>query len=511
MKSIMRLYDNCRNAVRISYFGFFLIAIGYLIQNESVNIFYTFTNSTLLIIAKGSYELGKIIILNLPLIFMVNLVCKRANSGFPIILALIGYCAFLITISLFAASTYDSYVYNTAMGGLIKSTLSGNPYETGLIGSFIVAMITRFSYIASRNKNKYTILGFLNKDSVAIIYNLILSALAGLIIAYLFPIAFGFLGKLISYISGNLADARRIALYGFADRVLSILGLGQLIRYPFWYTSLGGSYSSILTGQVVVGDINIWNYIQDAASTYSGAGRFITPYYVINMFVVPGIYLGMYFSMSDKKEKTYHLIPMIAIIGMSVVCGNPLPVELSLLFTAPLLLVIYLVVVSAVFLVMSYFNIYLGFPNVSNEIIAAMPGSFPDYIINLRNINLTDAVTKIFFVGIVFLVVMFLLTLLYYRFLAYDVLQTGKKEEYAVEIIDAVGGIQNISRVSNGLLKVNVELYDLEIVSASKVQKIRARRVTETKEGISIELGVSSEIIARNLSRQIKKQKKEKK
>lgn len=501
----MRFYDNTRNALRITFLAFLLVAFGYIIQNENVNIFYTFSNPVLLVIAEGSLRLGKTIIMNLPIIFMVNLVCKKANSGFPIILALISYFTFMVTMSLFASQTLPSYVYNTALGSAFEIAGVSKPYETGLIGAILVSLVTKFAYVTSRQKNRRSLLSFLNNDSAAIIYALLGSIVFGLLIAYLFPIGFELLQKAITYIGANLADSRRLALYGLFDRVLSILGLNKLIRYPFWYTSVGGSYQSILTGEIVVGDVNIWNYIQDASSTYVGAGRFITPYYIINIFIVPAIYLGMYFSMFDNKEKAMHLFPLIIMIALSILCGNPLPIELTLLVTAPLLLVVYLGISSILFWYLSSTGIFLGFSNSLGDIVTAMPGSFPDYIINIRNIKLSESVSSIFVIGLVVAAIMFAVTMIYYNFLAYDIARTGKIEETGNEIIDAVGGLDNIVTATNSVLRISIQLYDLELSSTNRIQKLKARRIVETKDGISMDIGASSCIVARYIRRRIKK------
>ncbi|MBR3227448.1 MAG: hypothetical protein IKF68_02765, partial [Erysipelotrichaceae bacterium] len=159
MKRIMNIYENCKMPIRIAFFGFILISFGFLIQNENVNIFYTFTNNFLLMFAQGCLMLGKTIIINLPLIFMVYIVCKKANSGVPIALALIGYFAYMITTTLFASQSLSSYAYasNVGINAIVDlSGLSRYPLETGLIGSFIVAYITRYSFIRSRHRTSHS-------------------------------------------------------------------------------------------------------------------------------------------------------------------------------------------------------------------------------------------------------------------------------------------------------------------------------------------------------------------
>jgi len=503
----MNIYDNCKMPIRIAFFGFLLIAFGYLIQNDSVNIFYTFTNSFLLMFAEGCLSLGRTIITNLPLIFMIYLVCKKANSGVPIILSLVGYFAYLITTSLFANQTLLTYAYTNSspINTIVQITnTSRNALETGMIGSFIVAYITRFSFIRSRHRTSHSILGFLNRDSAAIIYNIVFCTLAGMGVSYVFPILYGYLSTLVTYISKDLADPIRIGIYGLLDRTLSILGLGNYIRYPFWYTALGGSFQT-LSGQSIVGDVNIWAYVKDIVTTYSGSGRFITPYYVINIFIIPAIYFGFLTSMSDKQERNHFVFPIIMGSLMSVVCGNPLPIELTLLFTCPMLLLCYLALVTCVFGYLSYAGVYLG-SSISSaySTVTAMPGSFPDLIINLRSTIYFDSFIQICLVGLVAFAIMFIMCFLYFRVFTYGIITITRDDAMINEMVEALGGYDNIENCGSGFLRVNFALFDNEMISIEKLREVGVNKMSETKNGVSIDCGSSSYIIAKKIKKVLK-------
>lgn len=503
----MNIYENCKMPIRIAFFGFVLIAFGFLIRNESVNIFYTFTNTFLLMIADGCLSLGQTIIVNLPLIFMIYLVCKKANSGVPIVLAIVGYFSFLITTSLFVNQTLSTYAYANTSGVnsiLSISGLTRYPLETGMIGSFIVAYITRFSYIRSRHRTSNSLLGFLNKDSAAIVYNIVFCSLAGIIVSFVFPFIYKYLSDLTTYISKDLSDPVRIGIYGVVDRVLSILGLGNFIRYPFWYTALGGSYQT-LAGQSIVGDVNIWAYIKDTVTSFAGCGRFITPYYVINMFIVPALYLGMLFSMSDKQERKHFILPFVFASLLSFVAGNPLPMELMMALTCPLLLVMYLLVVGTVFGYMTSANIFLGSNIVSSaSTITAMPGNFPDFVINLRSVVHFDSLLQILLVGLIAGVVVYLLTYFYFHFLAYNLINPTKDEAVVNETVEVLGGYDNIENVGSGFFRVNFALFDNEIVSIDRLKELGGNKIMETRNGISIDFGSSSYIVSKMIKRVLK-------
>ena len=502
----MNIYESCKTSIRITYVGFILIAIGFFIQNKNVNLFYTFKSAPVLFIAELFLDVGSLIIMNLPLIFMLNITCKKVNSSSPVILCLVGYFTFLITTMLFANQNLGSSAYASGYGINSAFNLSVGtrlPLETGLICSLIVAYATRFAFVFSRNRSSTSLLGFFNKDTAGVIYNVLFCFFAGVIVAYGYPFLYKFLQSAITFISEDLMDPVRIGLYGLLDRTLSILGLSNIIRNPFWYTNAGGSLVNNVTGQSVFGDVNIWATMRNSTSTYMGAGRFITPYYIINMFIIPGYYIGTLLSMSDRNERNHFTIVFILAIILSIVVGNPLPAELLMLFTSPFILATYLGLVAVLFAILVKFNVFLGYETAVSNTAVAMPGSFPDFIINIRNVRLIDTLGKIALIGLVFLIIMIVVVLIYYRVVAYDLVHTGKSNKLINNIVNGVGGRNNIEYVGSGLFRLNIYLKNLEEVNVEEMQNIGAKRVTETRTGIAIEFGTSSYIIARRIRKKI--------
>ena len=510
MKKWNILYENCQLPIRIACIGFVMMAFGFLIQNDSVNIFYTFSNTYLLIIAELCLKCGEVIIRLLPLFFLSSLCAKRANSGVPIAIGLIGYLVFHSVTMIFSTDPYPAQCFTSLFGISfdasslpISTTGIRYPLDTGLFGAFIVGLATRYSYIRSRNRSSYSLFGLLNKDTVAAIYNMVICGLLGFAVACLYPMLYSFLSAGITRIAANLNDPGNMALYGILDRTLSMAGLPNLIRTPFWFGSQGGTYQSI-AGQNIVGDVNIWSYIMEASGTYAGCGRFITPYYAINIFILPAIYLGLFFSITDIAERRRKILFLIGATAVTIAAGNPLPLEYLLLFTSPLLLVVYLLVVAAVFAFMSSRGVYLGFSFSGTDTRVALPGSFPDYIINIRNPQLYDTVMAILAIGLVAALVMFAATVIYYRYLSFDLAKSGKTDTFTESLFNAVGGKENVIAASSSLFRLNLRLKDLEAVDFDKISEIGARRLTETREGISLDLGSSSTYLSRVINQKLK-------
>ena len=506
MKRIMSLYESCKTPIRVTFFGFVLIAFGFLIQNESVNVFYTFRSNIILFIAELCLRIGEIIIMNLPIIFMLNIVCKKANNASPVVMALVGYFTFLVTTMMFAPQNLSQQAYATGYGINSVFKLSSSqrlPLETGMIGSFLVAYATRTAFIFSRHRGTYSLTNIVSREMAGLIYNFIFCFLIGLGVAYVYPIFFTYVQRSINFIGQDLLDPFRIAIYSAEDRVLSILGLGSVIRYPFWYTSAGGSYSNTMTGQSVMGDVNIWTYLKESNATYFGAGRFITPFYVINMFILPGFLIGTVMSMTDRIDRGYMLVEMIGLSIFSIVAGNPLPFELLMLFTSPVLLLMYLILIAIISGTLVNYEAFLGFSSRITNTTIAMPGSFADFIINVRNASLIPSIRIILIVGFISFFAMLGLTILYYRYLAFDFIRSAEGNQLIEDIIAGAGGRDNIDHAGSGFFKLNIYLRDPERISIEKIQQIGVRRVVETRDGLSFEMGTSSSAISRRINRKL--------
>ncbi|MBO7676397.1 MAG: hypothetical protein J6S49_02665, partial [Erysipelotrichaceae bacterium] len=185
------------------------------------------------------------------------------------------------------------------------------------------------------------------------------------------------------------------------------------------------------------------------------------------------------------------------------VAGNPLPSELLMLTSSPFLLLTYLVLVGLVSGTLVNFEAFLGFSSKITNTTIAMPGSFADFIINIRNASLFSTIRIILIVGVIAFIAMFTLTMFYYRFIAFDFTNSGTGKRTVKDLIEAAGGKDNIINAGSGLFCLNIDILDPEKISIEKIQEIGLRRVVETRSGLSFELGTSSYGAARLINREI--------
>lgn len=512
MKRWNALLNTMRFPIKLMLLAFILIEIGSIIQNRNVNIFYTINNnSTILLISNILIKLGEVIAINFPLIIIIRFVSRRAKSGTPILIAIIGYFTFLVFTMFFYTANNSSLISNNAIeysiANFINTTnVSKQPIQTGVIGALIVGLISRYSYLKSRNRSTYSILAFLDKDTVGYIYNIFFCAVAGFVVAKIWPFLILGIDKSIHFIASDTSSFKNMAFYGFLDRLLSTLGLGELIKRPFWYGIAGGSLTTF-SGQNVFGDVAIWSKLIELKESTLGYGKFITPYYIINMFIVPSMMIALYFSNNRKFERRKSIFLVLFLMILSFIYGNPIILELILFFGAPLLYFIYLILTAIIFGVLQYLGVYLGF-NYTGSILIAMPGSFPDFIILLRNAQYSNTLLIIFILGLLSAIIYFSITILYIQFLAFDLFSI-KKRILAVKIVDGVGGVLNIDRVYSSASKLTLVLKDLELADVDKLILLDAPKISQVNEGIIIYYGMASVIIRKQIEKVIKEHQRD--
>ncbi len=499
MKKWTSLFDTMRFPIKILFIGFLLIQIGEFIQNKNVNIFYNITNIYTTTFSDIVITLGRSIVYNFPLITLIRIVSRKEKSGTPILMGVLGYLTFL-TVSIFInQSSINTISFSSILN--VEFYYNGNikyPVNLGLVGVFVVGFITRYSYVKSRRRNPYSIVSFLNKESVGYLYNIVFNAFAAVAIFLLYPYFLKFIDFLVNYIAKDINGFNNLFIYGFFEKILSVLNLGHHLKIPFWYGQYGGSISTF-SGKNILGDVNIWAMLLESNNISPLYGRFITPYYVLNMFIAPAILLFLYTSYTDYKEKRRHLITFLVLMIVSFVYGNALPLEIGLLFLAPLYFVFHVVMYASLFSILNYFSASIGF-SYSGSTLVASPGVFPDYIILLRNNNFYHSIIVILVVGIIYAVIYFIVGKIYLNYLSYDFLIGINKRIVATNIINGVGGYDNILKIHSSPFKLTLTLKDRGLIAENTLLRLNISKITINNDNMIAYCGIASRVIHKQIN-----------
>ena len=508
MRNWHSLYEIFTFPIGILFFACAILGIGNLLTNSAFSAFYTINNEVVILLAEAMMKIGSFLIVNFPLIFLIRVVTRKAGSATSVLSAIAGYITYLVMTMYFSSgnSSLPSTAFSSVLGLSFSTSASSSvtagvhyPLQTGILSTVLIGIITLTVYNSSRRHNEYGFFSFISKDVGCVIRTVVFSALAGFGVALLWPYVMQGITKVINFIASDTTNPVNLAIYGMLDRVLSVFNLGALVRQPFWYTSSGGSWIN-LVGANAAGDVNIWTSQLSSGSLTGMAGRFITPYYVLNIFAMPGLLWGMYSIETDLIERRRLRLFYILATLLSLVSGTLLPLEIMLLLLCPLLFLFHVGCTGLLYGIFSAMHVYLGYNYTGTSVLTALPGTLLEYLSYFKYSSLQHTLIVIAIVGVISFFVYFFVTRLYFRHLALDLFNTGGKERLTKGTIAAVGGIENVKMTHSSCSRLVISLYDPTKINVAKLKQLGSIRVYETKAGFAICYGASSTIVSMGIS-----------
>ena len=464
----------------------------------------TTSNEILLSVLAAFRYTGGFIKVFFPLFVVINVIGKRHEDSVPIIGGVVSYVLLNITTMFIADQGYPSYYYTTFSSANFNLMGDGirKPINLGLLASFIVIVLVIFVYQISRQRFNYGILRFISNDAWFIIVTMLFTVVAGIVLSLLFPYGINAINYLMEFVNNNSTNPAALFIYGIMERVMEIFGVENILHSNFWIGNLGGNWLDA-SGASYVGDVNIWTAQLATNSVQPGVGKYLTPYYVINLAMVPALIIGIYCQFSNKIERRKNLGLVILACLTSLFSSTLVPLEYYMLFISPMLLVGNTILSATVYGVFLHLDLYLGY-SYSGSLLYAIPGTLVD-LINIANKLGRSAVTKLYSVGISYMLASFGFVWLYFGVLAQDFLDPKMKLQNRKEIIRALGGISNIRIIDGSPLDLRATLYDNRKIDEKKLMELGASSIRETYYCYIMEFGPGSV----SLYRQIKKELKE--
>lgn len=189
----------------------------------------------------------------------------------------------------------------------------------------VCGLIGAWSYDRFKDVKLPDYLGFFSgKRSVAIVASGI-SLLASIILMFVWPLLFAGLTAFGEFIA-TLGPVGA-GLYGFFNRLLIPLGLHHALNAVFWFDGFGiADLVKFLAGE----------------GTYGVTGQYMTGFFPIMMFGLPGAALAMYVTAKSKNKKIVGGILFSAAFA-SFLVGITEPFEFLFMFLAPGLYVVHAV------------------------------------------------------------------------------------------------------------------------------------------------------------------------
>ncbi|WP_342566068.1 N-acetylglucosamine-specific PTS transporter subunit IIBC [Paenibacillus sp. FSL R7-0345] len=280
-------------------------------------------------------------------------------------------------------------------------------------------------------------------------------------------------------------------VFGTANRLLIPIGLHHVINTIAWFQI--GDFTNA-AGEIVHGDLTRF-FAGDKT-----AGMFMTGFFPIMMFALPGAALAFIHTAKPDKRKLVASIFIGSAIA-SFLTGITEPLEFSFMFVAPVLYVVHAVLTGLAGLLMYVLDVKLGF---------GFSAGLIDYLVNLK--SSTNAWILIP-VGLAFFVLYYVL----FRFIIvkFNLKTPGREDDVeddlqevavgkgtvsassrAAKILENIGGPANIRTIDACITRLRLNVADDKAVKDAALKQLGASGVMRLGQGaVQIVFGPQSEQI----------------
>jgi PTS system N-acetylglucosamine-specific IIC component len=289
-------------------------------------------------------------------------------------------------------------------------------------------------------------------------------------------------------------------LFGTANRLLIPIGLHHVLNTIAWFQI--GDFTNA-AGEVVHGDLTRF-FAGDKS-----AGMFMTGFFPIMMFALPGAALAFIHTAKPSKRKMVASIFIGSAIA-SFLTGITEPLEFSFMFVAPLLYLVHAVLTGLAGVVMYVLEVKLGF---------GFSAGLIDYLVNMK---LSTNAWVLIPVGLTFFVIYYVL----FRFIIikFNLKTPGREDDVedgientnekgngisassrAAKILDNIGGAGNIIDIDACITRLRLVVNDEKAIKDAILKQLGASGIMRLGQGsVQIIFGTQSEQIKDDINKLMK-------
>jgi PTS system N-acetylglucosamine-specific IIC component len=320
----------------------------------------------------------------------------------------------------------------------------------------------------------------------------IVSGFAGLFVALVFGFGWQTLESGMDAASQAVLGSEEIGLfaYGVLNRVLIVTGLHHIINNIAWF---------------LLGDFN--GVTGDLKRFFAGdptAGAFMSGFFPVMMFGLPGACLAMYHTASPAKRVAVGGI-LFSMALTSFLTGVTEPVEFAFMFLAPVLYAIHAVLTGISMVLMHALGIHLGF--------GFSAGLF-DYVLNF---SLSTRPMLLIPIGLGYFALYY--GLFRYCIVRFDLktlgrepegatvgaVQLGKDSAPALAWIRALGDPGNLRSVEACTTRLRLVLNDLDRIDEPALSALGSRGVLRLADGaLQVVVGPIADQLAAEIRTQLR-------
>lgn len=449
--------------------GMILGITGALVQPYMIDRFSFLGNATLNTILINLRTIAGAVFDNIPLMFAMGVAygMSKKDKGISVFASVIGYIILIVTMNAWLVAT-NNLVEPEVMSqyGQIEvlgiQTMNINALG-GIITGLVAAWVTDKFY---KLELPIAFAFFSGKKSVPIITMGIMIVI-GLVIPFVWQLLVSALTKLSVVFLSPIGPFFTAA----GERLFIPFGLHHLWNALFRFTEAGGSY--VINGQTYVGIVPALNEVLfnlGPSSEYwdivPSLTRFMAQQQMLcTLFAFPAIGLAMYNTAYDENKEMVKSLMITCIL--TALLGNVTePLEFSFVFIAPLLYLVYAVIIGIGAVALSFANVGIGY----------IRGTIFDFAIFGLLYEKTNWISFVIIGSILSVVTYFIFK---WAIIKFDLKTPGREDklsansslirekryaEIASIVIQALGGKSNIKNVDNCITRLRIDLRDVKLV-----------------------------------------------
>ncbi|WP_244834012.1 PTS transporter subunit EIIC [Clostridium sp. BJN0001] len=473
-------------------------------------------------------NIGNVIFGNLPILFTVGVAVGLANKdkGTAALSSVFGYIVMNEVVSTLLALgvTQLGTLTNAAEAGQYSSYVTTSlgifTLNMSVFGGIITGIVTAILHNKYHEIQLPQIIGFFSGSRFVPIITSLVMAVVGAILAFAWPVVQnGILG-----LSILVKEAGPIGtfFYGVIERALIPFGLHHVFYTPFWYGSFVNANILINGEWTQVAGANTAYFAQisslsslvgastDTMSTIvSGTTRFMAGKFPFMMFGLPAAAYAMYKAARPEKKKIVGSLLFSAALT-AMLTGITEPIEFTFLFVAPLLYGVHCLLAGLSFLLMDVLRVFVGMTFSGGIIDYTLFGLLP------AGAGVPNNWYMILVVGVCYAVIYYFLfsfminkfnlktpgreaddeeTKLYTKADYKEKKANAKNEvkQNAPEVLEALGGEENIVSVDACITRLRVELKDNAKVNKAKIKALGATGVIEVGNSVQCIFGAKAD------------------
>ena len=468
-----------------------MMGIGYTLTNSTLlQICPFFGNSFWSMVAVLFQTISGIVFGNLPLLFAIGAAAGLTdNDGAAALAGGLGYLIMHGTIGMILGINAETVAGNSAM---YTTVLGIHSLQMGPFGGIIVGYLASVIYKRFHRVKLPDMLAFFSGRRCVPILVSFAAIILGVIFSFIWPPIQNALNAMANGLVSASGDVSFIGLFvsSFLINFLLIFGLHHCV-YPLFYYQLG-SYTTA-AGMTITGDNNIYfAQLADGLVPTSGLGGYGA--YILCLCILPAILFAVYKCAAPSRKKEVKSICMSA--GVTVFfTGISEPAVFVFAFTAFPLFVIGELMVSLT----NAIAVALG-----ARASTAFCGGFLDFVLDVM---IPGAPKWILFLvcGVIGGIATYFISVFLIKKFDYktpgreDEVESAEgeidgnisqnEEENAEGIIEALGGKENLDKVSCCFTRLRVSLNDADQVNESKLKALGAKAVIKKDSDVQIVYG----------------------